>query len=61
MGAAVEIGNVFACGWVEVAMGSEELTWSGERLVPSLSGGIVCEHLHRYAVVPDCPHAANRT
>lgn len=31
-------------------MGSKELPWTGERLVTSLSGGIVCEHLHRYAI-----------
>ena len=31
-------------------MHTNELPWTGERLVPSLSGDIVLEHLHRYAL-----------
>ena len=34
-------------------MGKEELPWTGERLVPTLAGGIACEHLHRYAMARD--------
>ncbi len=34
-------------------MGMEELPWTGERLVPTLAGGIACEHLHRYAMARD--------
>jgi ubiquinone/menaquinone biosynthesis C-methylase UbiE/glycosyltransferase involved in cell wall biosynthesis len=30
-----------------------ELPWSGERLVPSLRGPIVAEHLHRYALATE--------
>jgi len=30
-----------------------ELPWTGERLVPSLSGDIVLEHLHRYALATE--------
>src|ERR1700722_15129763 len=30
-----------------------ELPWTGERLVPSLNGDIVLEHLHRYAFAAD--------
>ena len=31
-------------------MGEKELPWTRERLVPTLAGGIACEHLHRYAI-----------
>jgi len=32
---------------------ASELPWTGERLVPSLSGDIVLEHLHRYALAAE--------
>ncbi len=34
----------------EVSRGTNDLPWTGERLVTSLSGQIVFEHLHRYAI-----------
>jgi hypothetical protein len=30
--------------------GTGELPWTGERLVPSQTGKIAAEHLHRYAI-----------
>ena len=34
-------------------MGSEELPWTGERLVPSVRGDVALEHLHRYAMAAE--------
>ena len=34
-------------------VGSAELPWTGERLVPSVGGDIALEHLHRYAIAAE--------